>query len=120
MPRTILLVEDEDQVRLMLERVLAKNDFVVVSAANGRDALTRVADRLNDIDLVVTDLVMPEMGGIKMMQQLRAQRPDISVLYMTGYADEAIQEEGSLEEGAQMIKKPFTPTQLMTRMREVM
>src|SRR5207253_9499538 len=108
------------QVRLMLERVLTKHDYVVVSASNGREALSRVEGSVDEIDLVLTDLVMPEMGGITMVQELRAKRPDIHVLYMTGYAEEAIQQEGSLEEGAQLIKKPFTPTQLMTRMSEVL
>lgn len=116
--KTILLVEDEEQVRLLLERVLAKNDYKVISATNGREALALAIEKIDDIDLVISDLVMPELGGVGLQRELQSLRADIPFLYMTGYAEEDAQQEGPLEE-AQLIRKPFTPLQLMQRIADL-
>ncbi|HUP87812.1 MAG TPA: response regulator [Longimicrobiales bacterium] len=116
--KTILLVEDEEQVRVLLERVLVKNDYKVLSATNGREALALAQGKINDIDLVISDLVMPELGGVGLLRELRLIRSDIPFLYMTGYSEEDVQQEGPLE-GAHLIQKPFTPVQLMQRIADL-
>lgn len=116
--KTILLVEDEDQVRVLLERVLIKNQYSVITAANGREAVDIARDRMSDIDLVISDLVMPELGGGGLLRELRKLRSDLPFLYMTGYTEEEVESEGPLE-GAHVIQKPFTPVQLMQRVQQI-
>ena len=116
---TILLVEDEEQVRVLLERVLAKHNYSVLTAANGREALDIARKDIEGISLVISDVIMPELGGAGLLRELRSLRADIPVLLMTGYSDEHIEKEGSLEE-AHLIQKPFTPAQLMQRVNEIL
>lgn len=117
MTKTILLVEDEDQVRTLLQRVLSKRDYNVIVAGNGRDGLEKGRDVIGEIDLVVTDLIMPEMSGVELMRELRSLRSDVACLYMTGYSREDIDEP---LDGAELIQKPFTPAQLIERIDEIL
>jgi PAS domain S-box-containing protein len=115
----IFLVEDEVEVRRLIYDVLSKNGYAVVQASNGREAITLAGKLNNEFDLLLTDVVMPEMGGGILAQKLTAQMPDLRVLYMSGYTDDAIVRHG-LREGAHFLQKPFTVESLLRGVRDVL
>jgi two-component system, cell cycle sensor histidine kinase and response regulator CckA len=117
---TLLLVEDEAAVRASVRRLLEWHGFTVLEARNGADALRVYQSYEGNIDLVLTDVVMPEMGGYDLVEQLRAQRPDLRVLFMSGYAERAQTTDGSIPWGTGYLEKPFTVDTLMRRLREVL
>ena len=104
---TILLVEDERPVRSTVRRLLERHGYRVLEAANGQDALNLVAARAGEIDLVLSDMVMPGMGGTELAGRVRSLSPTIPVLLMTGYTEEAITRTGQRPD-EQIIEKPFT------------
>ena len=112
---TILLVEDADDLREVTERILAKNGFYVISAANGSDALEAAKEYLGTIDLLLTDVVMPRMQGDELAVRLAAMRPYIRVLYMSGYAQPLLRDDGTLEDGVLLVEKPFTEPVLLAK-----
>jgi CheY-like chemotaxis protein len=117
---TILIVEDEPAVRDLAKQVLALAGYTVITASNGIDAL-RVCEKHSDkIHLVLTDVVMPEMGGRVFVKQLAKTRPDIKILYMSGYTDDAIDNHGTLDPGTHLIAKPFSLTDLRLKVRNVL
>jgi len=115
---TVLLVEDEDGVRELALRALQAHGYRVLAAANGEEALVVARGHGEPISLVLTDVVMPKVSGPEMMAHLRARFPAIKVLYMSGYADDAVLRHTSLE--ASHIQKPFTPLGLVRKAREVL
>jgi PAS domain S-box-containing protein len=117
---TLLLVEDEAAVRSSVRRLLEWHGYTVLEARNGAEALTVYDNHEGNIDLVLTDVVMPEMGGHELVQQLRARRPDLRVLFMSGYAERAFTSNGSMPAGTGYLEKPFTVETLMRRLREVL
>jgi two-component system cell cycle sensor histidine kinase/response regulator CckA len=117
---TILVIEDEDVVRSLACRGLREHGYSVVEAVNGLEALRLVEQRLQEIDLVISDVVMPEMGGRKLGQTLASLRPDLPILYMSGYTGEDIVERGLLEPGVPFQQKPFTPGTLATKVRSIL
>jgi PAS domain S-box-containing protein len=109
---TILLVEDEDDVRDLAREILANDGFTVLEAATPGEAL-RAADRhAGTVDLVVTDVVMPEMSGRELTVRLLERWPDVKVLYISGYSEDAIAHHGVLDPGTTLLAKPFTPDDL--------
>jgi two-component system, cell cycle sensor histidine kinase and response regulator CckA len=117
---TLLLVEDDAAVRSSARRLLEWHGYTVLEARNGAEAL-RVYDAHEDaIDLVLTDVVMPEMGGHDLVERLRERRPDLPVLFMSGYAERAFTSDGSMPAGTGYLEKPFTVETLMRRLREVL
>ncbi len=109
---TILLVEDEETVRELCHTILAQLGYNVIEATNGKDAL-RVANRHHGaLDLLLTDVVMPEMNGPDIAQQLRLRYPGLCVLFMSGYTENAIVHHGVLEKNINFIHKPITPQKL--------
>ena len=109
---TILLVEDEETVRELCHTILAQLGYNVIAATNGKDAL-RVASRHHGgLDLLLTDVVMPEMNGPDIAQQLRCRFPGLCVLFMSGYTENAIVHHGVLEKNINFIHKPITPQKL--------
>ena len=113
---TILLVEDEEAVRAVLRKMLSANGYMVLEARHGRDALL-VADRhRGPIHLLLTDVVMPEMGGRDLAGRLTAQRPDLRVLFISGYTSDEVVRKGV--EGAGFMPKPFTSVDLLRAVRE--
>ncbi len=117
--RTVLLVEDDDGVREFAQEVLARAGYLVQSARNGIDALDQTrADELS-IDVVVTDVVMPEMGGRELAQHLRRRRPDLPVLYITGYTDDSRMVGELYATDARLLEKPFTASALEHAVAEV-
>jgi signal transduction histidine kinase/ActR/RegA family two-component response regulator len=117
---TVLLVEDEEMVRKMVREILQMRGYDVLEAQNGREALAIAVECERPIQLMVTDVVMPEMNGPELARRLAELLPDLKVLYMSGYTDEAIVHHGVLNEGVAFMEKPFTPDTLARRVREVL
>ena len=117
---TILVVEDQAALRMLAEDMLSEAGHEVLSASNGREAL-EVANRHNGrIDLLITDVVMPEMNGPDLADQLSRIRPGITILYVSGYTDHALLHRGTVEEGTAFLQKPFAPDMLVAKVAEVL
>ena len=117
---SILLVEDEDAVRLMTVRMLEKIGYTVHPAATPREALDICADDSVRIDMVVSDVIMPGMSGKDMMDRIEKVRPGTKVLYMSGYTSDTITQKGVLEEGMHFIQKPFDMNSLNQKIKETL
>ena len=117
---TLLLVEDEAPVRDSVRRLLEWHGYKVIEARNGVDALHIYENSHTGIDLVLTDVIMPEMGGNELFERLRARNPSVRVLFMSGYADKLPPGNGALSAGAGFVEKPFTVETLIRRLREVL
>ena len=117
---TVLVVEDEDGVRELLWKVLTEHGHTVLEARHGRDALTVASGYGRPIQLMVTDVVMPGMGAGQLVDELVAERPQLRVLYISGYTDDEVSRRGVTQSGAAFIHKPFTPVELMQKVREVL
>ena len=117
---TVLLVEDEEVVREMATEILRDAGYHVLEAKHGPEALILGRRHSGAIHLMLTDVVMPQMSGRDLAEQLTPLRRDMKVLYMSGYTDDAIVHHGVLEEGTAFIGKPFTPDALTRKVREVL
>jgi len=117
---TVLLVEDEESVRQLVRETLAAKGYQVVEAENGEAGLAAAEKLEGRIDLVITDVVMPGMGGRELVKQLSQTRPETKVLYLSGYTEDAIVSEGTIESGAAFLQKPFTLQSLSRKVREVL
>jgi PAS domain S-box-containing protein len=117
---TVLVVEDEESVRGLVRDTLANKGYRVVEAENGHAGLAAAAKHDGNIDLVITDVVMPGMGGREMVKRLAETHPKIKVLYLSGYTEEAIVSEGSAESSTAFLQKPFTLQHLSRKVREVL
>jgi len=112
---TILLVEDEELVRALVQRMLQAAGYCVLVAANGHDALA-LAEAAS-FDLILTDVVMPHMSGSELMDRLSDDTP---VLFMSGYTAELVEQHRVLDGGTNLIQKPFTAVELMRKIRELL
>jgi len=117
---TILLVEDEPAVSELIQTVLRQEGFKVHAAGNGREALELVESLDLKPDLLLTDVIMPEMGGPELAKQLEAKMPSLKVLFSSGYTDSALISRGALEEGVELIQKPFIPAVMVDRLRNML
>jgi two-component system, cell cycle sensor histidine kinase and response regulator CckA len=117
---TILLVEDEEVVRKLAVRVLKRQGYKVLDAPDGGKAFMLCEAYKEPIHLILTDVVMPGMSGRKLADRLKEIHPEIKVLYMSGYTDNAILHHGILEPGINFIQKPFTVDALARKVREVL
>jgi two-component system, cell cycle sensor histidine kinase and response regulator CckA len=115
---TILLVEDEAAVRGLAHRILSRLGYTVLEAEDGVAALRTMRQHDGGIDLVLTDVVMPGIGGIELARRVAAERPETRVLFMSGYSTDAI--ERAAPHGAALIEKPFTPDMLAGRVRQAL
>ncbi|MGH7504900.1 MAG: response regulator, partial [Longimicrobiales bacterium] len=117
---TLLLVEDEETVRKLAHKILSRQGYAVLEAANGVEALRVCDGHTGSIDLVVTDVVMPEMGGGELAERLKQVLPGVPVLMMSGYAEDAVLRHGIAESHGWFLEKPFTPDALVRKVREVL
>ncbi len=109
---TILVVEDDASVRRLAKRILERAGYQVLEASNGKDALEVAATRASELDLVLTDVVMPEMGGVRLGRLLRERHPGLKVIFASGYSEEGLPAEINGETVA-LLRKPFTPEELL-------
>jgi nitrogen-specific signal transduction histidine kinase/CheY-like chemotaxis protein len=117
---TILVVEDADDLREVTERILIKHGYQVISAANGPDALEAAKSYAGTIDLLLTDVVMPRMQGNELAARLAAKRAGVRVLYMSGYAQPILGDDGTLEDGVLLVEKPFTEPGLLAMVNQAL
>lgn len=117
---TILLLEDEEMVRSLARQILAGAGYKVVEASRGEEAIKLCTAQNGPIDLLLTDVVMPEMSGKEVADRVSQSNPLLKVLFMSGYTDEAIVHHGVLDANVQFIQKPFTPAGLATKVRQVL
>ncbi|HOO72993.1 MAG TPA: PAS domain S-box protein [Spirochaetota bacterium] len=116
---TILIIEDEDMVRKILVRTLKEKGYRIIEAGSGSDAL-RLCSSAPKIDLILSDVILPDYNGPKLVDIIHRECPHMKVLYMSGYAEQIIMNQGVLNEGINFIHKPFLPSELMKKIREVL
>ncbi len=117
---TVLLAEDEDSIRVLCRHALTEHGYRVLEARHGQEALELCTSHAGSIDILVTDVVMPKMSGRALADRVRVLRPDIKVLYVSGYTDDAIMRHGASEAQVAFLPKPFTTSVLLHRIREVL
>ena len=117
---TILLVEDEPAILAMIKRMLERLGYNVLAASSPNEALSTAAQHSGKIDLLLTDVVMPEMNGRQLVAQMRALRPDIETLFMSGYTADIIANQGVVDEGLDFLQKPFSKKELAAKLRDML
>ena len=123
--QTVLVVDDEEMVRIIMVQVLQDNGYTVLEASDGLEALRIAKEHTGRIDLLLTDVKMPGMNGLELTARLLSNRPEMTVLYVSGHADSTRQiqlQEGQfiIEPGANFLHKPFSPDGLLQKVRHVM
>ena len=117
---TVLVVEDEAAVGSLIETVMAGEGYTVFRVRNGEEAMELVDSRDLEFDLLLTDVVMPHMGGPELAKTLRLSRPDLKVLFTSGYTNNALMSGGALVDGVDLLRKPFSPQTLLRQVRDVL
>jgi two-component system cell cycle sensor histidine kinase/response regulator CckA len=117
---TVLLVEDEGAVRALASRVLADQGYIVLEARNGREALEILERSELGIQLVLTDVVMPDMGGVELSRRISGAHPDVRIMYMSGYTEGDKLQPGVRNSPYPFLQKPFSPESLAVRIREAL
>src|SRR5262249_3949798 len=117
---TVLLVEDEESVRELVRVTLAARGYRVLEAENGEAGLRIAKEHGDSIDILITDVVMPGIGGRELARRLLQIRPDLGVLYLSGYTEDTILHQGALDAGTAFLQKPFTLQNLARKVREVL
>jgi PAS domain S-box-containing protein len=117
---TVLLVEDEHLVRQLTHEILRRSGYRVLEAADGAEALRQLRDHPDPIDLLLTDVVMPGMSGYELVERARPLRPDMRILFVSGYSEEAITRQGQVAPDVELLPKPFTPGVLTAKIRQLL
>jgi two-component system cell cycle sensor histidine kinase/response regulator CckA len=117
---TILVVEDEPALRSMFVQSLSGAGYTVLEAENGQTALRVAGEHDGAIDLLVTDVVMPQLGGADLARELEQQRPGMNVLFLSGYTNQTLESRGVLRQKARLLQKPFTLEDLLKAVQEAM
>ncbi|MEP7382348.1 MAG: response regulator [Gemmatimonadota bacterium] len=118
--RTILMAEDDPSVRLLMKRVLERAGYTVLQASHGEEALEIARAYGSTIDALVTDVIMPGMGGGELSRRLRLERPNIRVLHVSGYTAGALRQQDVIDAAEAFLQKPFTPHTLLVKVQEVL
>ena len=116
---TVLIVEDEPAMREVTRRILARSGYQVIVAAGGHEAIEIAASHTGDIDVLLTDVVMPRMFGQEAAERICALRPGVQVLFMSGYAQGVLSSQGVVESGVNLIQKPFSEAQLLATLGQI-
>ncbi|HWN62326.1 MAG TPA: response regulator, partial [Streptosporangiaceae bacterium] len=117
--QTVLIVEDEPAMREVTRRILSRSGYNVIVAANGHEAIEIAESHTGDIDVLLTDVVMPRMLGKEAAERIRALRPGVKVLFMSGYAQGVLDSQGVVEAGVNLIQKPFSAAQLLATLGQI-
>lgn len=117
---TILVTEDDDQLRVVACGVLRKSGYTVLEASNGGEALLLCEEHPRTIHLLLTDVAMPKMSGARLAQRLGSLRPDMRVLFMSGYTEQTIMSHGFVDDAVELLQKPITPDKLLRRVRQTL
>jgi CheY-like chemotaxis protein len=117
---TILVVDDDDDLRRVATRALEASGYRVLTAANGEEALEVAERHAGDIHLLLTDVVMPKLNGRALAEALLKRRPTVKVIYASGYSDDAIMRPGAPEQGAHWLVKPYVASNLAQKVRDVL
>jgi two-component system cell cycle sensor histidine kinase/response regulator CckA len=117
---TVLVAEDEQRVLRLVAKTLRQKGYTVIEARGGVEALAICRAHEGPIDLLVTDVVMPKLGGRELAAAIKAYRPQIKTLFMSGYAENSIVHHGVLEDGISFLAKPFTPDTMALKVRAVL
>ncbi|MDT8391778.1 MAG: ATP-binding protein [Lentisphaeria bacterium] len=118
--QTVLVAEDDAMVRRLACETLTRNGFKVIEAVDGQDALDKALIAEDDIDMLLSDVVMPRMDGVELYNEIIKVTPDIKVLFMSGYAGDILDDHGVNEDGFELIRKPFRFNELLARVRDVL
>jgi two-component system, cell cycle sensor histidine kinase and response regulator CckA len=116
----VLVVEDEDGIREVARRILARRGYEVLTAASGADAVELARSHDGSIDLLITDVIMPRMMGKEVAETIMAMRPSTQIMYMSGYAHPILGSSQGLPAGTILIEKPFTERALLSKVREAL
>jgi two-component system, cell cycle sensor histidine kinase and response regulator CckA len=116
---TVLLVEDQSAVRAVTRKILERTGYTVLAAASGAEALRLFEARGGEVNVLLTDMVMPEMSGRELASRLRERRPSLRIVFMSGYTEDALLRSGG-GEGGFFLQKPFTSADLTGRLREAL
>jgi two-component system, cell cycle sensor histidine kinase and response regulator CckA len=117
---TLLIVENEAAIRSLLQMALRKNGYTVLAAESGREALDVVSTHSGPIHLLITDVMMPDIDGPELVRRLSAIRPETRTLFMSGYMDDALGEQGVLPSSVNFIQKPFSPSTIAQKVRDIL
>jgi len=117
---TLLIVENEAAIRNLLQMALRKNGYTVLAAESGREALDLVSTHSGPIHLLITDVMMPDIDGPELVRRLSAIRPETRALFMSGYMDDALGEQGVLPSSVNFIQKPFSPSTIAQKVRDIL
>ena len=116
-PATILLAEDEPLLRELGETILRHAGYTVISVHRREELDSLLKSHTNDIDVLLTDVVMPEISGQELAKQVRSRWPDVRIIYTSGYPSDELKD---MHRGASFLQKPFTPAELMEKIRQVL
>jgi CheY-like chemotaxis protein len=117
---TVLLCEDEDSVRRLMERILSRNGYTVLSAATPHEALDFARAHAEDIDILVSDVIMPGLSGPELANRMREHLPSLRTLFVSGYTAETARGRGNLPTGSALLEKPFNRAGLLRALRDLL
>ena len=113
----VLIAEDDERVRSLAERILQQAGYMTVSASNGEEALQRFEEQADEIAVVVLDVIMPRMGGVEIHETIRSRRPDVPVIFCSGYTANLLEDELLLNPDTNFLRKPYTASELLATLQ---